>query len=481
VKRNDRSIVALVALAHAMVHTYELSIPIFVSIWLAEFAVLPLGLTQIEVTAATLGVVVTAGYGLFGVGALPGGVLVDRVGSARLITLCLFGMGGSFVLLGLAPNLLVVAIALLLWGAAASVYHPAGLTLLSKGVEERGTGFAYHGIAGNVGTGLGPLVAATLLLFVEWTVVAVALAVPALFAGVYAIRAEFDETAAVDAHAGPAVADGDGGDDSPPDAAGGDGDRSDSGGDGDRSDSGGDGRASGGVESLAEFGVESRRLFAGAFALVFVVVMASGLYYRGILTFLPNVLEPFPEFAPIPLTALLPPAVTDALGVAPDSVRSLNPERYFYSGLLIVGVVGQYVGGKLIDRVPVEYGLAGGFGLLAVLAVLFLPAASAGLVPLLVVGAVLGAALFFVQPFYQATVAEYSPPGTRGLSYGFTYLGVFGVGALGGTIAGVILTYATPAALFATLAGFAVVGSGVGIYLLRRRRRGDRAGDAGAA
>ena len=238
---------------------------------------------------------------------------------------------------------------------------------------------------------------------------------------------------------------------------------------------------SAGVGSLAEFGVESRRLFAGAFALVFVVVMASGLYYRGILTFLPNVLEPFPEFAPIPLTALLPPAVTDALGVAPDSVRSLNPERYFYSGLLIVGVVGQYVGGKLIDRVPVEYGLAGGFGLLAVLAVLFLPAASAGLVPLLVVGAVLGAALFFVQPFYQATVAEYSPPGTRGLSYGFTYLGVFGVGALGGTIAGVILTYATPAALFATLAGFAVVGSGVGIYLLRRRRRGNRAGDAGAA
>ena len=445
-------------LAHAMVHTYELSIPIFVSIWLAEFAVLPLGVTQIEVTTATLGVVVTAGYGLFGVGALPGGVLVDRIGSARLITLCLFGMGGSFVLLGLAPNLLVVAVALLLWGAAASVYHPAGLTLLSKGVEERGTGFAYHGIAGNVGTGLGPLLVAVALLFVEWTAVAVALAVPALLAGGYAIRAEFDETAAVSRQASQPVPDGDG---DPP-------------------DDGGDGRASGGVDSLAAFGVESRRLFAGAFALVFVVVMASGLYYRGILTFLPNVLEPFPEFAPIPLTALLPPAVTDALGVAPDSVRSLNPERYFYSGLLIVGVLGQYVGGKLIDRIPVEYGLAVGFGLLVVLALVFLPAASAGLVPLLVVGAVLGAALFFVQPFYQATVAEYSPPGTRGLSYGFTYLGVFGVGALGGTVAGVILTYATPTALFVTLAGFAAVGSGLGVYLLKRRR-GERVGDPDVA
>ena len=446
-KSNDRAIVVLVMLAHAMVHTYELSIPIFVSIWLVEFEVLPLGVTQIEVTAATLGVVVTAGYGLFGIGALPGGVVVDRVGSARLITLCLFGMGGSFLLLGLAPNLLVVAVALLLWGAAASVYHPAGLTLLSKGVEDRGTGFAYHGIAGNVGTGLGPLLAAVLLLFVEWTIVAVVLAVPALLASVYATRARFDETAAVGQRTGPAAADGDG-------------------------TAAEEERGPGGIDSLAAFGAETRHLFTGAFALVFVVVMASGLYYRGILTFLPNVLEPYPAFEPIPLTTLLPATVTDALGIAPDSGRSLNPEQYFYSGLLIVGVFGQYLGGKLIDRIRVEYGLAVGFGLLVVLASVFLPAATAGIVPLLVVGAVLGAALFFVQPFYQATVAEYSPPGTRGLSYGFTYLGVFGVGALGGTIAGVILTYATPTVLFATLAGFAAVGSGLGVYLLQRRRSG---------
>ncbi|MFB6090381.1 MAG: MFS transporter [Halobellus sp.] len=426
-----------------MVHTYELSIPIFVSIWLAEFDVLPLGVVEVEVTAATLGLVVTAGYGLFGVGALPGGVLVDRIGSAKLITLCLFGMAGSFLLLGVSPNLSVVAVALLLWGAAASVYHPAGLTLISKGVRERGTGFAYHGIAGNVGTGVGPLLAAVLLLFVDWTVVAVVLAVPALVAGVYALRAEFDETAAV-------------GDD-----AGGDGSGAATSG-----DDAGDSRADS-VDSLSEFASESRRLFAGAFALVFVVVMCSGLYYRGVLTFLPNLLESFPGFEPIPITTILPPAVTDALGVDPDAARTLNPERYFYSGLLIVGVFGQYAGGKLTDRIPVEYGLVGGFGLLAVLAVVFLPAASVGLGPLLILGTILGATLFSVQPFYQATVAEYSPAGTRGLSYGYTYLGVFGVGALGGAIAGGILTYATPVVLFGVLAGFAAVASGVGIVLAR--------------
>jgi MFS family permease len=454
VNANDRSIVALVMLAHGMVHTYELSIPIFVSIWLVEFDVLSLGFVEFGVTEATLGLVVTAGYGLFGVGALPGGVLVDRIGSDRLITACLFGMAASFVLLGLSPNLLVVAIALLLWGAAASVYHPAGLTLLSKGVHERGTGFAYHGIAGNVGTGLGPLLTAILLLFLDWTVVAILLAVPALAAGAYAVRAQFDETAAVD-DAAKATPNG-GGDN-----------ENDGGADAGNTDTGGDSRADS-VGSLAEFGVETRRLFAGAFALVFVVVMTSGLYYRGFLTFLPNLLEGLPGFEPVRLTSLLPPVVTDALGVQPGSTRSINPERYFYSGLLIVGVFGQYLGGKLSDRIPVERGLAGGFGLLAVLALVFLPAANAGIVPLLAVGAMLGAALFLVQPFYQATVAEYSPAGTRGLSYGFTYLGVFGVGALGGAIAGTILTYGTPAVLFATLAGFAAVASGIGLYLLRR-------------
>ncbi len=443
--RNDRSIVALVSLAHGMVHTYELSIPIFVSIWLVEFSAVDLGFTRVGVTTATLGVVVTAGYGLFGAGALPSGVLVDRVGSRRLIRACLFGMGASFLLLAVAPGLVAVTVALLVWGLAASVYHPAGLALLSKGVEERGTGFAYHGIAGNVGQGGGPLATTLLLLFFDWTLVAALLAVPALVAGLYASRAEFDETAAVAASA-------DAG--GPPDA-----DSSD-----DAAADGGS-KAATGVDSLAEFRSESLRLFTGGFVLVFVVALCSGLYYRGFLTFLPGVLESVPGFEPFPLSAILPADVARAIGGGSQLVR---PERYFYAGLLVVGVFGQYAGGKLSDRIEVEKGIVVGFGSLALLAVVFLPVAAVGILPLVVLGAVIGFFLFFVQPFYQATVAEYTPANARGLSYGYTYLGVFGVGALGGTVAGVVLTYAAPAELFVVLAGIAVVASGLGLTLLRR-------------
>ncbi|SEH47487.1 Sugar phosphate permease [Halopenitus malekzadehii] len=441
-----------------MVHTYELAIPIFVTIWLTKFSVIDLGVVTLEVTTATLGVVVTIGYGLFGLGALPGGILVDRIGSRRLITWCLVGMGVSFGLLALAPSVVVITLALVVWGLAASVYHPAGLSLISKGIEERGTGFAYHGIAGNLGIGLGPLIAATLLLVLDWRVVAGVLAIPALFAAVYAFRANIDPAAAVETDGS------DGAGDATDDDEAGDG--TEDGGADDATDD--DAAATAGVESLAAFRSESRALFAGSFALVFLVVMCSGLYYRGFLTFLPELLGRLEGFEPIAVASLLPETLHGPLGIDPSDGNTLAPSDYFYSGLLLVGVIGQYVGGKLTDRLPVEYGIAVGFGGLTVLALVFLPAAGMGLVPLAIVGALMGVFLFVVQPLYQATVAEYTPAGTRGLSYGYTYLGVFGVGALGGAIAGTILEYATEPTLFIVLAGFAAVASITGIVLGRR-------------
>ncbi|WP_170864781.1 MFS transporter [Halogranum amylolyticum] len=436
-------------LAHGMVHTYELSIPIFITIWLDQYEVIDLGLAQFPVNQATLGAVVTGGYALFGLGALPGGIVVDRVGSRRLISGCLLGMAGSFLLLWLSPSLAVVAVGLLLWGAAASVYHPAGLALISKGVEERGTGFAYHGIAGNVGIGLGPLLTAVLLLVFDWTTVAGFLALPALVAAAYATRAEFDEGAAVAADGG--------------DAGAGAADGS-----ADTERTSGGSKATSGVSSLSDLFAESRRLFTGRFALVFTVAMCSGLYYRGVLTFLPGLLADLPGFAPVSISALLP-ASLDGVVVGGSGSQTLNPENYVYSGILMVGVLGQYVGGRLTDRIPVEHGIAGAFGGLALLALAFFPVANAGFGPLLFVGGVLGFALFVVQPLYQAAIAEYTPAGTRGLSYGFTYVGVFGVGALGGVMAGTILSYASPPVLFVTLAVIAAVASLIGVVLSRKK------------
>ncbi len=401
---NDRSIVALVMAGHGLVHTYELSIPIFMTAWLAEFGV----------SEATLGGLVGAGYALFGLGALPGGVLVDRFGSRRLIAACFAGMGGAFVLLGVLPGIWGIAAALVAWGTAASVYHPAGLALISTGVRKRGHALAYHGIAGNVGIAGGPLATALLLLVFDWPVVAVLLGLPALAAAVGAWRASVDERAAVGLHEAT----------DEPDAA-----------------------SAAETTEGAPLWRRTRRLFVSGFAGVFALVAVSGLYYRGVLTFLPDLLTPL---------------------VTIDLPMEVETGRYVYAGLLAVGIGGQYVGGRLSDRAGTEWVLVGAFAVLAGVALLFLPVAGLGTGGLVVMSAVLGFSLFVVQPLYQATVAEYTPPDARGLSYGYTYLAVFGVGAAGAALAGGLLQGGGPPLLFGVLAGIALLGAGLSAGLAVR-------------
>jgi MFS family permease len=403
---NDRAITGLTATGHALVHTYELSIPIFMTVWLAEFGL----------TSATLGVLVTAGYALFGIGAVPGGVLADRYGSKRLVLACLAGMGGSFLVLSLAQGPALITAGLVLWGAAASVYHPAGLALISKGARRRGHTFAYHGIAGNLGTALGPLATTVLLLFFDWRVVSALLAGPALLVLPVLWRMEIDETAAIE----PAAAE----------------------------------RAGDAPFSWRQFGRDSRLLFASAFGIIFLTIMLQGMYYRGMLTFLPDLLGRLAALEPVQVGAL-----------------TLQPSRFVYVGLLLVGVAGQYTGGRLTDRVRLEPAIAATFAALAVIAAVFLPLARQGLVPLLGISAVLGFVLFGVQPLYQAAIAKHSPADARGLSYGYNYLGVFGVGALGAALAGGVLTRFGPPVLFGVLAALVVIAAAVMLLLARRTAR----------
>ncbi|RLM67463.1 MFS transporter [Halorubrum sp. Atlit-8R] len=419
----ERRIVGFTAGSHGLVHTYELSIPILLTVWVGRFST----------TAAALGVVVTLGYGLFGLGALPGGILVDRFGSKPLILACLVGMAGSFLLVSVAPTLPVLAAAVAVWGLTASVYHPAGLSLLSKAVEQRGTALGYHGIGGNLGIALGPLATALLLLAFDWRLVTAALALPALAVAAYGVTVDVDA----------ALQSGDEKDSDGEDPDGVDPDGKDP--NGESSDSAGGTK---GEVSLSSIATDTRLLVAGGFLIVFAFVTFSGLYYRTFLTFLPDLLG-------------------DVLGGLVD-LQIVDPEspyadqfdvgRYLYVAVLTVGVLGQYLGGRIADRVPPERGLVALMAALSALALLFVPATGA-VATFVAVSLALGVALFTVQPLSQATVAAYSPSEARGLSFGYTYVGIFGIGALGSTLAGTVLTRAGPRELFVVLAVIAALGA----------------------
>jgi MFS family permease len=409
--RNDRAITAFAMVGHAMFHTYELVIPIFVAIWLDTFST----------TAASLGIVVGLSYAFTGIGALPSGILADRVSAKRLILLSLIGMGISFAIISVSPNLPVLTGGLLLWGAAASIYHPAGLSLISRGTKQRGTAFAYHGAAGNVGVAIGPLGAAILLAFFGWRIVAAVLVVPVAIALLAVARMEFDETAGSEARSAERAGDG-----------------------------------SGAIRSVGEFLETTKLLFAGGFVFVFLVGILYGLYYRGALTFLPDLLADVPTFAPVDLYG-----------------RRFEPSQYVYAGLLLLGGAGQYTGGRVADAVRPEKALVGIYATLLVLALLFIPSLGSRLFVLLSVAGLLGFSVFAAAPINQVVISKYTGASVRGLSFGYVYVGTLGVGASGAALAGVVLTYASPMALFVVLGGFATAAASLGVYLLVRAGRGD--------
>jgi len=396
---NDRSLVRFTSLAHGMFHTYELSIPLFVGLWMAEF----------DVSAAVIGAVVSVGYGIIGVGAPVSGVLSDRFSSRRLILASIAGMGIGFGIVALARGVVSLGAAVLLWGGFASIYHPAGLSLISRTADARGTVFAYHGAGGNVGTAFGPLLTALLLLFVDWRLAAGVLSALALLVGLAGTRIEFELGEAEDAGQTGSIAD-----------------------------------------ELRKTIGDSRVLFATAFTVAFVAVLLYGTYYRGLLTFLPDVLAESPALRSFELFD-----------------QTVQPAQYVYTALLTVGIGGQYVGGRLTDRVSSTTAFLAFFAVLAGLAAAFPFVRGLGTVALVGICLLIGFFVYGTAPVYQVVVAENAGDAVQGLSYGFTYLAMFGVGALGASLAGFVLTHATSAALFFVLAGIAGLG-GLAVLLLTR-------------
>lgn len=402
VNRNDRSIAAFASLSHGTFHGFELSIPLFVPIWLDAF----------DTSPTVLGLVVGVGYALIGLGAPIAGVAADRYGSKRVVLLSIGAMGLSFAALSVAGSIVTLAVVLIVWGAAGSLYHPSGLSLISRGTERRGTVLAYHGAGGNLGMVAFPFATIFLLLVFDWRLVAVLLAIPAACCIVVGVLLSFDE---YEHETGPGF---------------------------------GGGEADDPVARFRAFLAESRGLLVGGFVFVLAIQMVYGVYYRGIFTFLPDVLAALPIFEPI---------------VVGD--QEVESGQFAYTGLLLVGVLGQYAGGVYSDRVDPERALIATFVVLVGATALFVPAASAGVLALLVICGVLGFFIYAFAPIVQVLVSEYVADDRHGLSFGYVYLGTFGVGAVGAVVAGAALDYGGDAALFAALTALVVICTGIAVAL----------------
>ncbi len=97
----------------------------------------------------------------FGLCALLAGWLADRYGARRLLLIYLVGCSVAAWAACFSPGLAFLYLAMFTLGMFASIYHPAGVGLISHCTtpENRPMALGYHGIFGSAGIAAGPLLA----------------------------------------------------------------------------------------------------------------------------------------------------------------------------------------------------------------------------------------------------------------------------------------------------------------------------------
>lgn len=170
----EKRIVGITSLGHALCHVSMLVLPAVLAPIAGEY-----GLRLTEVTA-----VGTLAYLLFGLGALPSGV-ISGLTSAKLMLIVFFlGTAAASAVIVFAPNFPVFLVGMALLGLAASIYHVAGPTLISHYSGKTGKSFGVHGVAGSAGITLAPLIAGVMASWIGWRAAYALLVVPALIGGI---------------------------------------------------------------------------------------------------------------------------------------------------------------------------------------------------------------------------------------------------------------------------------------------------------
>lgn len=156
--KKERRIVLLTSIVHALVHM-QMLIFAAVNVKMA---------TEIGVSIETIGFIGTIGFLLFGFGALPAGFFIDKFGARKVLLASVSIMGIADIVVATASTPIQLVVGLALLGIGGSLYHPAGLGLISRNVEQKGHAMGIHGTIGNIGVASGPLIAGAIASICDW-------------------------------------------------------------------------------------------------------------------------------------------------------------------------------------------------------------------------------------------------------------------------------------------------------------------------
>jgi MFS family permease len=118
---------------------------------------------DLNVSKSEIGFVSMIASLIYGVGALAGGPLGDKIGESKTITISLAFAGlSTFIMIaaGFTSSIIIYAIALILIAAWASLYHPTANSLISKAYKGKvSETMGLHGVGGTIGVVLTPTIA----------------------------------------------------------------------------------------------------------------------------------------------------------------------------------------------------------------------------------------------------------------------------------------------------------------------------------
>lgn len=158
--KSDATIISLVGFAHGTSHFYHLVLPSLFPWFMSEFG---LGFAQV-------GVLMTIFFVTSSIGQAIAGIWVDRFGAHRVLCAGVGTLAMSGVLIGVAPNFAGLMFAAMIAGIGNSVFHPADFALLARRVSQQRMGHAFstHGISGNLGWALAPILTTAVAASAGW-------------------------------------------------------------------------------------------------------------------------------------------------------------------------------------------------------------------------------------------------------------------------------------------------------------------------
>jgi FSR family fosmidomycin resistance protein-like MFS transporter len=382
-------LVLLLSCCHAMVHVYELSFGT-VELKVAE---------EFGVGKEVTGVLASCLRLPFGLCALLAGWLADHFGAKRLLPIYLIGCSGAAVLAWYSPTLALLSVAMFSLGVFASIYHPAGVALISHQTtpQNRPMALGYHGIFGSAGIAAGPFLAGLVLISgMAWRQYYLLLSIPGILLAVLLfLRLSRAQEVA---------------------------------------------RAADLQTTQAES--EDGAHWVSYFTLIFVVSLA-GIVYASMMTFMPRYLN---SAGVDILGGLKQGLFRGALGEV--ELESIGVANFLTSAVLLLGVLGQFAAGRIAKPTTLEPLMACAF-LGAAPCVLWIGFAHG---TARIWAAALFAPVFFMhQPLFNSLVSKYTPRRRRSLCYGLSFTLGFGIGSVGPVLSGSIQSDRLNSAILTTL------------------------------